>query len=518
MVPTETLEDGAAMPASLLDLLETLTRRGIVNHKRYGVLKSSIRTLAKAMGVAPESLEPTPELPRTVLATLRPYVLAQGHQIATAFTQASDIRHLLRLAHAHQLLTQFDPGPPRGPRSDHWRKEVAKTSPYRTHAAGLLPRYGLPPAQWPPDVRAGWARYCEDAELRLRPPTLEGYERHLRVYVGYQTMTQAERLAALPEAVRDTYPRDRTILPPLQSWDELFSKGRAISFVRWHAARVQVPKISHQGWDTVKTLRSIALAMNRQEFFDLGKILRDFRRPPRMHDKSSAVHSFKSAELLAIGRALMDFGRLPIKPRTSPSKRPSLYRALKFRDGLLLALLAHVPLRARNICEMRFARVPGEPANLRRNGDGQWHIHFEGRELKIAERHGKTNIYDWPWPEDLLSELDEWFRRFRPILPNADVLPYVFLSGTGRRLSPLPLCAGLKHHVLVRTGKLFFTHLARTIFTDEGLDETGDLEMVAAGLGDRTWTVDKHYRERRDAMQIEKAVAWNRTRFGGGRP
>jgi hypothetical protein len=212
----------------LIAILDELTRRGVVSLVWSRVARSAVRQLAKAYDIPPEALEATPALEKDFFTRLRPYMLAQGLAISTAFTQASEIRRLFREGRAQALL----------PRSEHVQAIMAHTSPYRAHAAGLLPRYGTPRPHWPPDVRAHWEAYCEARQFALRPPTLTKYESHMVMYVGYQMRTPEARLTALPASSRATFQPDRVLLPPLRTWDECFEVPRLASFIRWHAARV----------------------------------------------------------------------------------------------------------------------------------------------------------------------------------------------------------------------------------------------------------------------------------------
>jgi hypothetical protein len=492
----------------LLAILDELRRREVITLAWSRTARSSVRKLAKASGVPPEVLGATPALEREVLTRLRPYILAHGGAISTAFTQASDIRRLMRLGHAHGLFQHFEPRPPRGPRSERFRATISRTSPYRAHAASLLPRYGLPPARWPPDVRQQWEAYCEARQFDLRLPTLTKYESHMRVYVGYQLLTPEARWAALPESSRATYTPDRVPPPPLRTWDECFEVPRLTSFVRWHAARVQVPRISHQGWDVAKCLLTIASQAERPEFFALKKFIGKFPRPPRMHNKQHPVHTFDVGELEHIGLTLMEEARIPIKPRARPASRPGLYRATRFQYGLILRLLLRTPLRARNLCEMR------RPQNLYQDAQGGWWLHFEGEELKVSARRGVTNVHHLPFPDDLVAALQEYLQRFRPIFPGAATDPHVFLTLNGRPLTDIVLRQYLFHHVFARTdGKRFFPHLARTLWTDAALDATQNPELVAVWLNNTTTVVYSHYRELRAQKHMEQAVAFNRSRF-----
>ena len=81
----------------LIAILDELLQRGVISLAWSQTARSSVRKLAKASGVPPDTLEATSALEKDLLPRLRSYILAQGGAISTAFTQASDIRRLLRL-------------------------------------------------------------------------------------------------------------------------------------------------------------------------------------------------------------------------------------------------------------------------------------------------------------------------------------------------------------------------------------------------------------------------------------
>lgn len=99
-------------------------------------------------------------------------------------------------------------------------------------------------------------------------------------------------------------------------------------------------------------------------------------------------------------------------------------RAIAFRDGLLIALLAMRPaMRRRNITAIEIDR------NLRRLGD-TWIVAF-------AENETKTGAaLEFPWPETLLPGLERWLTRWRPVL----------LHRTGRWTRPVGKALWVSSH------------------------------------------------------------------------
>jgi integrase len=100
-------------------------------------------------------------------------------------------------------------------------------------------------------------------------------------------------------------------------------------------------------------------------------------------------------ELVELGLMLME---------TAETRTTDRLRTIAFRDGLLIALLAMRPaMRRRNITAIELDR------HLRLLGD-TWIVAF-------AEGETKTGAaLEFPWPEILLTPLEEWLARWRPML------------------------------------------------------------------------------------------------------
>jgi hypothetical protein len=181
-----------------------------------------------------------------------------------------------------------------------------------------------------------------------------------------------------------------------------------------------------------------------------------------------------------------------------------LVRAIVFQQALILRLLVRIPLRARNICELR------REQNLYQE-DGRWTLDFQGEELKVSRRRGRVNHFHAPFPEDLLPQLQEFLTIRRPLLRNAATAPWLFLTRAGNPYNPRVLWQELSIKVLQRTGKRFYPHLIRTIWATEYLTEhPGDIRGAAYWLNDTPETVFKRYHELGDVEHHQKGQAFNR--------
>jgi site-specific recombinase XerD len=156
--------------------------------------------------------------------------------------------------------------------------------------------------------------------------------------------------------------------------------------------------------------------------------------------------------------------------------------------SLIIRLLVRLPLRQRNIREMKLGH------NLKRTTDGRWEIHFRGRELKVAMRQGRENEVRYPFPEDLVQQLDEFLTVWRPfMLGTAPDIQLVFVTRKGQPLSSDHLNTMYTRTVYRVLGKYTTIHLIRDAWASDYLDATGDIAGAADRLGDTPQTVMQHY-------------------------
>ena len=90
-----------------------------------------------------------------------------------------------------------------------------------------------------------------------------------------------------------------------------------------------------------------------------------------------------------------------------PPTGTPLQRATRYRDGLMIALLAARQLRRRNLAGLELDRT------LERRDDGSWWIVLPAAETKTRV------ALEMPWPEALVPALGTWLATYRPILANA---------------------------------------------------------------------------------------------------
>jgi integrase/recombinase XerD len=112
--------------------------------------------------------------------------------------------------------------------------------------------------------------------------------------------------------------------------------------------------------------------------------------------KNKAARVVNARELFLFGIDLM-------KGAQRGDQLSDLFRALAYRDGLIIALLAARPLRRSNFVSIRIGR------HLVRRGDDYW--------LLFTTEETKNEIeLDWPFPDKLGAYLQAYQAIYRPVL------------------------------------------------------------------------------------------------------
>ena len=453
-------------------------------------------------------------------------------------TIRNSIQGIGRYLKAFHQLQHTQPVPVVKPQIPGWRQSrevMAATSPYKHITWMTQSRYRLGMAQWPKDILDAFQEYRNLKKDSIQAVTLAGHVKCVESHLGYLSIEGKHRLDSLPPDARHKiglkpYHDDRqTIIAPavLSSWHDLFNLDGLKGFVTWHAWRIHTPfdakvkerppsKPSGRGRMVADAIQSIATTLERPEASTLRAYLSGLAHPKVIHNKSAAYHDFTFDELEQVAHALMDEARhMDISSRSNgkgPVQYPGGYAALRFQLGVVLMLGWRIPMRARNWSEMLLQ------TNLR-HINGGWVIHFEGDELKIRTRRGEMNVFEMEIPQDCVPALEEYLNVWRPLLPHANEDRHVLLSlrNGGGMLQPKFLYEKIKTHVYRFTGKRFYLHLLRTIFTSNMLSSGMDINSVAYGLNDTPATVLKSYNEMQGAKhQQSLQEAYSRALNGNG--
>ena len=464
---------------TLTDLLTTLDARGALTHSQVKDHKTAIKHLATALGYGSPDQCPVDAALREETTWL-PKLEAYWHTLETPQRSISaknrsnmrnKLRVLFRAAAAHALLTA--PLPPRLltklPQRDAFLRQQQQTSPYQTtyRSHDGPHRYGLPQRDWPPDVVQGWQDYrarCDEKERPLRATTFQSYASGLTVYLGY--LVNSRRLTP--------------------AWTDLFEVGHLRGFVRWHADQLQ-RRSTRQGQRVATMIAAMAKVIEHPQAEDLADYCKRLRLNPPAPVHLKETHHWVSLKRLdEIADTCVAEARVPLVS-TRGRQSPGMERASRFQQGLILKLLVRVPLRQRNVRELRW----GE--HLYQDHRGDWVLHFSGDALKIGQRGGKVNKYEvnlTRYRPELIPLFEEFVRDFRPRFPNAATSPYLFLTRYGRPFPTQSLYKEIANAVSIReNGKRFYPHLIRTIWATESLAKSPEYQLAAELLGDTVGVV-----------------------------
>jgi hypothetical protein len=466
------------------ELFTTLESRGLIP-KRAPAKQSSLRHLAKALGYPTLDSAPVGEAcrdPARWTAAMKTYFAQQREQGRTMTAHncdniLTDLRGLLKLADAQGLLTAPLPVPLLTPatRRKAFERQQRGRSPYQG-TWGHKPRYRLSRAQWPADIERGWQDYTDILDRRIRAITLEGYVARLETFFGFVAYIQGDT----------------------PTWDDLFRVDLLRQFVRWHGERLGRDDTSASGVQLVRIAAAIAnvVELDESRRLPLVAYARKLKQPPPVRDKQR-YHWATLPEIEAVANQLLAEGRLPFVTRDK-HRYPGAKRASHFQLGLILKFLVRVPLRQRNIRELHY------PKHLWQDGStGEWALRFTGKELKVATRKGRVNVFevrlsrlypkDGPTPDDFIPTLETFITDYRPLIPNAQTSPYLFLTHRGNPYDASTLGKEIGGAMERRAGVRVNPHVIRDIAATTLLKKGRSYDMVAALLGNTVATVIKHY-------------------------
>jgi integrase len=212
---------------------------------------------------------------------------------------------------------------------------------------------------------------------------------------------------------------------------------------------------------------------------DLSSLLTITRRvAATAPQKTKKYHLVTSDRLYALGIELMDCALADASAATCVRK----VHAFQYRDGLIIALLALIPLRRRTLAALRIGRHLIKAGNL-------W-------ELDIPASDTKTRRpLDYAISKELSERIDLYLKQFRSLIPGADKHSSLWSSNLSR-----PMCPdAIYYAVLRRTKKAFgfgvnlhrFRHAAASFWSSH---DPVNVRGVKDLLGQASFaTTEKHY-------------------------
>jgi integrase/recombinase XerD len=141
-----------------------------------------------------------------------------------------------------------------------------------------------------------------------------------------------------------------------------------------------------------------------------------------------------SEYLYALGIELMDRAVAD----AGAAKRTSKAHALEYRDGLIIALLALIPMRPRTLVALRIGK------QLVKTGD-LWALDIPAADTKTRR------ALDYPISKELCRRIDLYLERFRRRIPGADKHTALWASNKNRPMSAIGICGAVRR----RTNRAF---------------------------------------------------------------
>ena len=183
----------------------------------------------------------------------------------------------------------------------------------------------------------------------------------------------------------------------------------------------------------------------------------------------------------------------PPDAECAPLAGTRLSHAVRYRDGLIIALLAMRPLRARNFLGLILGR------HLVRQ-DGRWWILIAASETK------NRRPVEVPFPAMLVDFLEHYLAAVRPVLARghgaaAGEEARLWLGKSGRVLSERRFHACVCERTEAAFGRSVNPHLFRdAVATSIALDDPEHVRSAASVLGHASFaSTERHYRMSRGA-------------------
>jgi integrase/recombinase XerD len=338
-------------------------------------------------------------------------------------------------------------------------------------------------ADWPAEDRAQWDvafkggdRFDESGRgTHLASATRQARRASYARFLGFISAVHRDRLTTPPEARID-----RDIVAEYVVWRRRSCGDMAIAI------------------DLDNLRGAIKLMCPDTDWSWLLKIIRRIAATaPR---KVGKYHLVTSDRLYLLGRELMDRAVVD----ADAAGRTRMAHAFQYRDGLIIALLALIPLRSRTLAALRIGK------HLSKLGD-LWALDIPASDTKSGR------ALDYPISSKMSARIDVFLDQFRGHIPRADKHTSPWASNQGR-----PMCAdAIYNAVRKRTKKAFgfevnlhrFRHAAASFWsTHDPVNVRGAKDLLGhASFG----TTEKYYvmgQSRLAGRALARAVDMVRTR------
>jgi integrase/recombinase XerD len=316
-------------------------------------------------------------------------------------------------------------------------------------------------SDWPAEDRARWEAAFKIADrfdasscgAHLAPATRKARRESYGRFLGFISTIHPNRLTAPPEARID-----RSIVARYVDWRRRSGEVASLAVDLGHlrdALKLICPS-TDWSWLLAITRRMAAAARG----------------------KSQKYHLITSDRLYLLGIELMDRAVAD----ADAGQRIDKAHAFQYRDGLLIALLALIPLRSRTLTALRIGQ------HLVKTGD-LWALDIPAADTK------SRRALDFPVSREMSARIDLHLEQFRRSIPGADKHTGLWPSNKSR-----PMCANAIYlAVRKRTKKAFgfgvnlhrFRHAAASFWSSQ---DPVNVRGVKDVLGQASFrTTEKHY-------------------------
>jgi site-specific recombinase XerD len=178
------------------------------------------------------------------------------------------------------------------------------------------------------------------------------------------------------------------------------------------------------------------------------------------------------------------------------SNRPKLTRARIFRNGLMIALLAHCPIRRKNFAALEIGRSFV-------NVDGTWWIVLTAAETKEKREDER------PVPAELTKAIERYLKVYRPILARGEVRSdALWMAWDGKPMSCASVAETITETTRMTIGVSVSPHLFRTAAATTLATRAGDKPHVGGAiLHHRPGPVTQQHYNRSSCMTAGNSLA-----------
>lgn len=263
-------------------------------------------------------------------------------------------------------------------------------------------RQGIPLNAWPAVDRIAWADACGPQNTLLARSNASGWRKSTReAFIRYYGMWLA-------------WLSDQGLLNPATRPSERMTYARCIAYLQERQRQGNNARTLH---NHLIGLHAMMLALEPTcDWTWMKQVASVVKMAVESTEKHANLPSIR--ELFELGLALMRYGET--------ADRSMRRRAVMFRNGLAIALLAARPLMRRdNICRIRIGQ------HMIREGD-HYRLRFGADEMKGRRARGG------PVPEMLTRPIDRYIDHYRPLLLDGrtDDERALWISALGRPIYP----------------------------------------------------------------------------------